>query len=171
MNLDNYHIPTWSSVQIRMLAMGHWRLNDAVPRIAYTRIHRYIEWVLTSHETTGMDIDACLLMHPTESLLWLDKSRWFRPLPLPTCLRDVPDQVCDHFDDPGGMCGLIGRCRGIPLHIRPLIAHLDSSHTIVVSEHAMSTMGKIVDMIIIDAAYSAFIPEEGVSSSPVVNIP
>lgn len=156
-----YHTPTWASVQIRMIPLGHWRANDHVPRIAYTRIHQYIEWVLEHHVQTGLSIEVCLLMHPTESVLLFDKSRWCRLPPRPTCPLEAPDQECMHydlFDDPDGMFGLM---RNTPLHVRALITHLGhSGRPIVVSEHAASTIGEIVDMIIIDAAYLMFKHDE-----------
>jgi hypothetical protein len=156
---SDYHSPTWMSVQIRMIPMGHWRHNDAIPRLAYHRIHRYVHWILAHHKTTGLNIDTCLLMHPTESLLWFDTGRWFRPLPRPTCPLDDPGQECLHretFDDPNSLFGMM---QDVPIHIRALIDHLDPSKTTVVSERTVYTIGQIVDMILIDAAYSVFVPE------------
>jgi hypothetical protein len=157
-----YHSPTWFAVQIRMVPMGHWRSNDAVPRFAYLRIHRYVHWILSHSKNTGLDIDTCLLMHPTESLLWFDKSKWLYQLPRPNCPLEDSGREClhlDQFDDPDGMFALM---RSVPLYIRALIDHLNPSHSIVVSERAVYIIGQIVDMIIIDAAYSVFVPEESV---------
>ena len=73
------------------------------------------------------------------------------------------------MDDPDGMFSAF---RNVPIHTRRLIDHVvfetnRDGHRIVVSDHALATMGAIIDMIIIDATYSCFIPDKRLTTGDV----
>ena len=156
---SQYHEPTWYSVQIRTLALGRWRLTDPVPRSAYVRVHKYVAWTLEHHAKTGLPMSACLLMHPIESLLWLDRSRWFRltPRPIwPSSEETVPDDITrEEADDSSGMASLLENLRMVPIPLRSLLVHLNPLHATPMSDQTVTTILDIIDMIITDAVYSA----------------
>jgi hypothetical protein len=160
-SMHQYHVPTWFSVQIRMIAMGHWREDDAIPRIAYLRIHQYVRWVLEYGVRTGLPIDDCMLMHPVESLLWFDMYKWCRLLPrcqltYEAVNDDLGEKPYETADDPDGLLEIM---RSVPICIQLLVSHVDPSRSIKLSDRAIATIGGIIDMILIEEAYSAFVPE------------
>jgi hypothetical protein len=162
---SQYHQPTWYAIQIRTLALGRWKLTDLVPRRAYVRVHEYVAWVLEHHAETGLPMSACLLMHPIESLLWLDKSRWCRAAPWPTWPTwptwpsrqdsDPDETIKEAADNSNGMVSFLQTLRMVPIPLRALLVYLNPTQTISMSDQTMATILDIIDMIITDAVYAA----------------